>query len=323
MPWSALPVAHGPEVTLGWRWSTTAMRGRAATVGPSWWGRGIVKRWGSTTALDGATFEVGPGITGPARDQRRRQDHPAGHDAGPAPPQPGPARASWASTRSRSGAEVRERVGYSPEHHTLPARHHRPGPGPPHRRGPRPALPRGHRPGQRRAVAGGPGRGALPAHRHHVHRPAPAGQAGPGHRPRPPPGAARRAHRRARPRAARRHAGPHPPGRHRVRHRHHLVVAPARGGRAAVRRRRHPGRRPGGGRRRHRRAHRRRPGPAGGGGRAARPSWPTPWPAAGLHVERRRPPPGRVLARRPGPARRRCTPWSATPWWPPAPACAA
>ena len=40
-------------------------------------------------------------------------------------------------------------------------------------------LPRGgDRPGQRRAVAGRPGRGAVPADRHHVDRPAPAGQAG-------------------------------------------------------------------------------------------------------------------------------------------------
>ena len=118
-----------------------------------------------------------------------------------------------------AGAAVRARVGYSPEHHTLPPDITRPRPRPPHRRGPRPPPPRGHRPGQRRAVAGRARRGALPPDRHDVDRPAPAGEAGPGHRPRPPAGAARRADRRPRPGAARRDAGADPPRRHRVRHR--------------------------------------------------------------------------------------------------------
>ena len=205
---------------------------------------GIVKRWGiHRRRSSGATFAVGRGRHRPARRERRRQDHPARHDARPAPPRRGSPRVLGPRPGPTAGPAVRARVGYSPEHHTLPPDAQRPRPRAPHRRDPRPAPPRGHRPGQRRALAGRARRGALPPDRHDVDRPAPAGEAGPGHRPRPRARPARRADRRPRPGAARRHAGAHPPHRHRVRHRRAAVVAPARGGRAGLRRRGDPRRR--------------------------------------------------------------------------------
>ena len=77
----------------------------------------------------------------------------------------------------------------------------------------------GDHPIERRALAGRAGRRAGSPHRHDVDRPAPAGQARPGDRPQPCAHPSRRAHRRTRPGAARRHARADPPDRNRIRHR--------------------------------------------------------------------------------------------------------
>jgi ABC-2 type transport system ATP-binding protein len=47
----------------------------------------LTKRYGTVTAVDGLSFEVGPGrVTGFLGAQRRRQDHHAADAAGPARP---------------------------------------------------------------------------------------------------------------------------------------------------------------------------------------------------------------------------------------------
>jgi ABC-2 type transport system ATP-binding protein len=87
--------------------------------GPIVVGSGIVKRWGATTALDGATFEVGPGITGLLGSNGAGKTTLLGMMLGLHRPDQGQLTVLGLDP-VRSGAEVRERVGYSPEHHTLP-----------------------------------------------------------------------------------------------------------------------------------------------------------------------------------------------------------
>ena len=87
--------------------------------GPIVVGRGVVKRWGSTTALDGATFEVGRGITGLLGSNGAGKTTLLGMMLGLHRPNQGELRVLGLDP-VRAGAEVRERVGYSPEHHTLP-----------------------------------------------------------------------------------------------------------------------------------------------------------------------------------------------------------
>ncbi len=168
---------------------------------------GVVKRFGATTALDGATFNVGHGVTGLLGANGAGKTTLIGLVLGLSRPDEGAIEVLGLDP-VHAGPGVRALVGYSPEHHILPAdmRARRPR-GPPGR-GARPPPARRRRPGQRRALAGGPGRGALPRPRHHVDRAAAAGEARRGPRPRPAPAPARRAHRRARPGAARRHARP-------------------------------------------------------------------------------------------------------------------
>ena len=103
-------------------------------------GQGIVKRWGSVTALSGATFTIRRGVTGLLGTNGAGKTTLLGMMLGLHRPTEGTL-AVLGLDPVRAGAAVRERVGYSPEHHTLPGRHHRPGLRPPHRRGPRPPAP--------------------------------------------------------------------------------------------------------------------------------------------------------------------------------------
>ena len=121
MPWSCSGIGHGPEVTLGRRWSTTALPGPARPTAPI-----VVRPAASSSSGDrpppstAPPSTVGHGITGLLGANGAGKTTLLGMMLGLHRPDRGPARACSASTRSTPGAEVRERVGYSPEHHTLP-----------------------------------------------------------------------------------------------------------------------------------------------------------------------------------------------------------
>lgn len=83
-------------------------------------GRGIVKRWGSTTALSGATFTIHRGVTGLLGTNGAGKTTLLGMMLGLHRPSEGSLTVLGLDP-VRAGAAVRERVGYSPEHHTLPA----------------------------------------------------------------------------------------------------------------------------------------------------------------------------------------------------------
>jgi ABC-2 type transport system ATP-binding protein len=83
-------------------------------------GNGIVKRWGSVTALSGATFTIRRGITGLLGTNGAGKTTLLGMMLGLHRPTEGSLQVLGLDP-VRAGAAVRERVGYSPEHHTLPA----------------------------------------------------------------------------------------------------------------------------------------------------------------------------------------------------------
>jgi ABC-2 type transport system ATP-binding protein len=80
---------------------------------------GVTKRWGSTTALSGASFEIGHGITGLLGANGAGKTTLLGLMLGMHRPDGGSlevlGRDPWAL-----GPEVRARVGYAPEHDALP-----------------------------------------------------------------------------------------------------------------------------------------------------------------------------------------------------------
>ncbi len=80
---------------------------------------GVVKRYGGRPALDGATFAVGPGITGLLGANGAGKTTLFGLLLGLHHPDEGALSVLGLDPR-HSGAEVRALVGYSPEHHTLP-----------------------------------------------------------------------------------------------------------------------------------------------------------------------------------------------------------
>ena len=82
-------------------------------------GQGVVKRWGATTALDGATFEVPRGVTGLLGANGAGKTTLLGMILGLHRPDQG-ALQVFGLDPSHAGAHVRERIGYSPEHHVLP-----------------------------------------------------------------------------------------------------------------------------------------------------------------------------------------------------------
>jgi ABC-2 type transport system ATP-binding protein len=83
-------------------------------------GRGVVKRWGSVTALSGATFTIHRGVTGLLGSNGAGKTTLLGMMLGLHRPTEGTL-AVLGLDPVHAGAAVRERVGYSPEHHTLPA----------------------------------------------------------------------------------------------------------------------------------------------------------------------------------------------------------
>jgi ABC-2 type transport system ATP-binding protein len=83
-------------------------------------GQGVVKRWGRTTALDGASFTVQRGVTGLLGANGAGKTTLLGMILGLHRPDQG-ALEVFGLDPMTAGAHVRERLGYSPEHHVLPA----------------------------------------------------------------------------------------------------------------------------------------------------------------------------------------------------------
>lgn len=79
----------------------------------------LVKRYGSFTALSGATFQIGPGITGLLGANGTGKTTLLGMMLGLHPTDGGTLRVLGIDPYT-AGAEVRSRLGYAPEHHTLP-----------------------------------------------------------------------------------------------------------------------------------------------------------------------------------------------------------
>jgi len=82
--------------------------------------RGVVKRYGSTIALAGATVDVGPGVTGLPGANGAGKTTLIGMLLGLHRPDAGTLSVLGLDPTT-VGPEVRARVGYAPEHHELPA----------------------------------------------------------------------------------------------------------------------------------------------------------------------------------------------------------
>ncbi len=80
---------------------------------------GLTRRFGSTTALDGATFAIPAGITGLLGANGAGKTTLIGLMLGLNPPDNGVLRV-FGLDPTRAGPAVRARIGYSPEHHRLP-----------------------------------------------------------------------------------------------------------------------------------------------------------------------------------------------------------
>jgi ABC-2 type transport system ATP-binding protein len=80
---------------------------------------GVSKRWGATQALKGATFEIGPGITGLLGANGAGKTTLLGLILGMHSPDEGHLEVVGRDP-ARMGPEVRARVGYAPEHDCLP-----------------------------------------------------------------------------------------------------------------------------------------------------------------------------------------------------------
>jgi ABC-2 type transport system ATP-binding protein len=80
---------------------------------------GVTKRWGTTTALDAATLEVGRGVTGLLGANGAGKTTLLGLVLGLHRPDAGRIEVLGLDP-ARAGPDVRARVGYSPEHHVLP-----------------------------------------------------------------------------------------------------------------------------------------------------------------------------------------------------------
>ncbi len=90
-----------------------------ALVAPVVRAAGVVKRWGHTLALAGATLEIGPGVTGLLGANGSGKTTLLGLLLGLHAPDEGTLEVLGLDP-TRAGPEVRARVGYSPEHHSLP-----------------------------------------------------------------------------------------------------------------------------------------------------------------------------------------------------------
>ena len=82
-------------------------------------GRGIVKNWGSTSVHRGLDFEVGRGVTGLLGSNGAGKTTLLGMVLGLHRPNAGELRV-FGLDPTTAGPEIRARLGYSPEHHTLP-----------------------------------------------------------------------------------------------------------------------------------------------------------------------------------------------------------
>jgi ABC-2 type transport system ATP-binding protein len=82
-------------------------------------GRAVVKRWGRTLALDGATFGLGRGVTGLLGANGAGKTTLLGLLLGLHRPDEGELRVLGRDP-VHAGPAIRARVGYSPEHHELP-----------------------------------------------------------------------------------------------------------------------------------------------------------------------------------------------------------
>jgi ABC-2 type transport system ATP-binding protein len=80
---------------------------------------GVVKHWGSTLALAGASMEIPPGVTGLLGANGSGKTTLLGLLLGLHPPEQGKLRVLGLDPTT-AGPDIRERVGYSPEHHSLP-----------------------------------------------------------------------------------------------------------------------------------------------------------------------------------------------------------
>lgn len=78
-----------------------------------------MKRWGTTTVLDGADFTVGRGVTALLGSNGAGKTTMLGMILGLHRPDEGTLRV-FGLDPADAGPEIRARVGYSPEHHTLP-----------------------------------------------------------------------------------------------------------------------------------------------------------------------------------------------------------
>ncbi len=80
---------------------------------------GVVKRWGATTALAGATCTIGPGVTGLLGANGAGKTTLLGMILGLTDPDDGAIRV-FGLDPATAGPDIRARLGYSPEHHLLP-----------------------------------------------------------------------------------------------------------------------------------------------------------------------------------------------------------
>jgi ABC-2 type transport system ATP-binding protein len=81
--------------------------------------RDVVKRWGATTALAGATVEIPKGVTGLLGANGAGKTTLLGMALGLSRPDTGTLEVLGLDPTT-SGPEVRAKIGYSPEHHSLP-----------------------------------------------------------------------------------------------------------------------------------------------------------------------------------------------------------
>ena len=196
----------------------------------------LTKRYPSVSALDCASRLNSSRESSASSARTARARARSSRSSSASSPQPSGRRRRAPRLRCRHpGPELRQFVGYMPEHDCLPldmtatefVAHMAQMSGLPTRR-----RPRAHRrdPPPRRPL-----RRALPRDPRLLHRHEAAREARPGARPRPAHAPPRRTDQRPRPRRPRRHARPRPPHRHRVRHRDHHVLPPARRNRARLR----------------------------------------------------------------------------------------
>ena len=109
-------------------------------------GEHVTKRWGATTALSGATFEIGPGVTGLLGANGAGKTTLLGLMLGLHRPDGGHIEVLGLDPWTL-GPSVRARVGYAPEHDALPPDVTGPRRRAPPGRGARPPAPGGHRTG--------------------------------------------------------------------------------------------------------------------------------------------------------------------------------